>query len=105
MAINRAISRRALLTSAASCAAAGLVQTSLMQKARAQNTPVAAGASAEQKIWSQEYWAKKGDVSLYLFRKRKGESGRRSRRASNPVSRAWLVGFFKTDFRSYCSRP
>jgi alpha-beta hydrolase superfamily lysophospholipase len=30
----------------------------------------APGATA--KIWSNEYWAKKGDVSLYLFRKRMG---------------------------------
>jgi pimeloyl-ACP methyl ester carboxylesterase len=33
-------------------------------------TPVQASESAE--IWSQDYWAKKGDVPLYMFRKRLG---------------------------------
>jgi pimeloyl-ACP methyl ester carboxylesterase len=33
-------------------------------------TPVHAAESAE--IWSQDYWAKKGDVPLYMFRKRLG---------------------------------
>ena len=29
-------------------------------------------SAASSKIWSGEYWAKKGDVSLYMFRKRVG---------------------------------
>lgn len=37
---------------------------------------IAAGSSAAEKtagkIWSNEYWAKKGEVSLNLFRKRVG---------------------------------
>jgi len=32
----------------------------------------AAAQPTTGKIWSAEYWAKKGDVSLYLFRKRAG---------------------------------
>ena len=28
--------------------------------------------AANEKIWSSEYWAQKGDVKLYLFRKRVG---------------------------------
>ena len=32
----------------------------------------AATADSTAKIWSSEYWAKKGDVSLYMFRKRIG---------------------------------
>ena len=29
-------------------------------------------SGAEEKIWSNEYWAQKGDVKLYMFRKRVG---------------------------------
>jgi pimeloyl-ACP methyl ester carboxylesterase len=29
--------------------------------------------SSDENIWSKEYWAKKGDISLYLFRKRMGD--------------------------------
>src|ERR1700751_5278336 len=29
-------------------------------------------AAAESEIWSQEYWAKKGDVPLWMYRKRLG---------------------------------
>jgi alpha-beta hydrolase superfamily lysophospholipase len=37
------------------------------------SAPVAsAAAAADQPLWSGEYWAKKGDVSLYLWRKRRG---------------------------------
>ena len=31
-----------------------------------------AQAAADNDIWSAEYWAKKGDVPLYIFRKRLG---------------------------------
>jgi pimeloyl-ACP methyl ester carboxylesterase len=31
-----------------------------------------AGGPSNQKIWSGEYWAKKGDLALYIFRKRLG---------------------------------
>lgn len=31
-----------------------------------------ASADSSNTIWSREYWAKKGDVSLYMFRKRQG---------------------------------
>ena len=53
-------SRRAVLK----LAGAGAVATSLVKAAPAVE-PAA-------KIWSAEYWAKKGDVSLYLYRKRAG---------------------------------
>ncbi len=33
---------------------------------------LAPAGTAVSKIWSSEYWAKKGDVSLYMFRKRIG---------------------------------
>jgi pimeloyl-ACP methyl ester carboxylesterase len=68
------ISRRALLTSAASCTVAGLVNISGLPRISAQNAPQSAHADpTEKKIWSKEYWAKKGDLSLYLFRKRMGD--------------------------------
>lgn len=73
MAGKNAISRRTLLTRAASCAAAGLAGTFLGSSTEAQTRPIAPAGSAGQKIWSKEYWAKKGDVSLYIFRKRMGD--------------------------------
>src|SRR5690242_11278530 len=52
--------RRAVLK----LAGAGAVATSLVKGAPA--------AEPAAKIWSAEYWAKKGDVSLYVYRKRAG---------------------------------
>ncbi|HLK32986.1 MAG TPA: alpha/beta hydrolase [Terriglobales bacterium] len=72
MAGKDVISRRTLLTGAASCAAGGLAGTLLARKMAAQTPPGASAGAAEHKIWSHEYWAKKGDVSLYIFRKRMG---------------------------------
>lgn len=34
--------------------------------------PDAPAAAADEQIWSADYWTKKGDVSLYMFRKRIG---------------------------------
>ncbi|HEX9464430.1 MAG TPA: alpha/beta fold hydrolase [Alphaproteobacteria bacterium] len=42
------------------------------QAARAEGQSAAAPGGAGADIWSHEYWAKKGDVSLYMFRKRLG---------------------------------
>lgn len=66
------MSRRALLARTASCAVGGFVGNSLLPRISAQSTASALG-SGDEKIWSREYWAKKGDVSLYLFRKRMGD--------------------------------
>lgn len=71
MARTYSISRRALLTSAASCVAGGLVP--LPRIAARTTAPTARADSPHHKIWSKDYWAKKGDVSLYLFRKRMGD--------------------------------
>ncbi len=73
MAGKDAISRRSLLNSAAACAAAGLAGTVLAPRMRAQPAPGARTGSVQQKIWSKECWAKKGDISLYIFRKRMGD--------------------------------
>ena len=39
----------------------------------ASAAPTQAAHAAEEEIWSHEYWAKKGDVKLNLWRKRVGE--------------------------------
>jgi pimeloyl-ACP methyl ester carboxylesterase len=44
----------------------GLVAGALSQALPSQ------GRAAESEIWSQEYWAKKGDVPLWMYRKRLG---------------------------------
>src|SRR5665213_4316207 len=33
---------------------------------------VSSAAAAEDNLWTHEYWAKKGAVSLYMYRKRRG---------------------------------
>jgi pimeloyl-ACP methyl ester carboxylesterase len=58
-----------LATGAGLAAGAGLLAGLAPQEAQAQ----AAGVPANGEIWSKEYWAKKGDVPLWLFRKRIGE--------------------------------
>jgi pimeloyl-ACP methyl ester carboxylesterase len=91
------ISRRVLLTGIASCAAGGLVEISGLPRMSAQSPPQPARAlSSDLKIWSKEYWAKKGDVSLYLFRKRMGDP------AVDRVSRPIL---FLAHGSSVSSRP
>src|SRR4029077_14800134 len=68
------LSRRALLTGSASCFAGSLAQFSRGSTAPAQSTTHdVARAPVEVKVWSKDYWAKKGDLSLYLFRKRLGD--------------------------------
>ncbi len=68
MAINKSdFSRRAFLLSGAPAAAFGL---QAMASPRALVPNSAHPPAASSKIWSAEYWAKRSDVSLYLFRKR-----------------------------------
>jgi len=67
-------SRRNFLLGAAPAIAGGIALTRTAAEAFAQPTgsqPEKSGAGNE-KIWSQEYWAQKGDVKLYMFRKRVG---------------------------------
>jgi len=58
------IARRAVITGAG----AGLVAGALAEAMPAQ----AADAAAGGEIWSSEYWAKKGDIPLWMYRKRVG---------------------------------
>ena len=62
---DRSLPRRALLQCAATGLGAGLL-SGLSPIAQAQTT------SAGDAIWNHEYWAKKGDVKLNLWRKRIG---------------------------------
>jgi alpha-beta hydrolase superfamily lysophospholipase len=59
---EHSLPRRTVLTGAGLSLGAGLLSGMI--------TPAAAAQPDE--IWSAEYWAKKGDVPLYLFRKRLG---------------------------------
>ncbi len=66
-------SRRRFLQSAAPAIAGTLALTgsaseAFAQPARAKEKPDA----ANEKIWSKDYWAQKGDIKLYMFRKRVG---------------------------------
>jgi alpha-beta hydrolase superfamily lysophospholipase len=62
---NRPIARRTLIAGASVGFSAGLVGG--LTPARAETAEPAAG-----NIWSGEYWANKGDVKLFMFRKRIG---------------------------------
>jgi pimeloyl-ACP methyl ester carboxylesterase len=64
---DRPIARRTVIKSAGLGIGAGLV--SGLAAAHAQ---AAATEAAPANIWSGEYWAHKGDVKLYMFRKRIG---------------------------------
>jgi alpha-beta hydrolase superfamily lysophospholipase len=73
---NTILSRRALLTRGAPAIAGSLVAISpaRLALARAQENPQAdvRGSSGNEKVWSGDYWAKKGELSLYMYRKRLG---------------------------------
>src|SRR5579864_4147869 len=67
-------SRRNFLLGAAPAIAGGLALSSVAAEAFAQPTgrQTEKSGAANEKIWSKEYWAQKGDVKLYMFRKRVG---------------------------------
>jgi alpha-beta hydrolase superfamily lysophospholipase len=69
---RKTISRRTLLTRTAPALASGFAAISSARFALAQGPLNAAGTPASERIWSGEYWAKKGDLTLYIFRKRMG---------------------------------
>src|SRR5215469_11273173 len=59
---DRVLPRRTVLKTAGLGVGAGLLS----------GVSAPAQAAADSDIWSAEYWAKKGDVPLYIFRKRLG---------------------------------
>jgi pimeloyl-ACP methyl ester carboxylesterase len=73
-AIKSHTSRRSFLLGAAPAIAGGLALPGVAHEAFAQTAGATKekAAAAGEKIWSNEYWAKKGDVKLYMFRKRIG---------------------------------
>src|SRR5579872_3063922 len=71
--MNDRASRRNFLLSAAPAIAGGLALSSAAPDAFAQPSGSQTEKSAgSEKMWSKEYWAQKGDVKLYLYRKRAG---------------------------------
>lgn len=67
-------SRRSFLASSSSCAVAAVAGIAGIHGfAAAGPARNAREDKSEKDIWSKEYWAKKGDISLYLFRKRRGD--------------------------------
>ncbi|HEX3445778.1 MAG TPA: hypothetical protein VHS80_13765, partial [Chthoniobacterales bacterium] len=65
-------SRRRFLLGVAPAIACGLQSIAVPKSARGQNSELSKSHAASSQIVSSEYWAKRGDVSLYLFRKRIG---------------------------------
>jgi len=67
-------SRRNFLLGAAPAIATGLALSGAAAEAFAQPSTgqMEKSGAANEKIWSNEYWAQKGDVKLYMFRKRVG---------------------------------
>ena len=63
------LARRTVLQGASLGVGAGLM-SGLTAAAQAQTTGTGVAQAEDGPIWSAEYWAKKGDVSLNLWRKR-----------------------------------
>ncbi len=71
--VNDRPSRRNFLLGAAPAIAGGLALSSAAAEAFAQPAGAREKSDASnEKIWSNEYWAQKGDLKLYMFRKRVG---------------------------------
>jgi alpha-beta hydrolase superfamily lysophospholipase len=82
---SKSLSRRDALASAGIGVGAGLLAGLAPQPAAAQNPAAKQGAPA--RVWSRDYWARKGDVSLYMFRKRRTAP----RRGEAPLPVLFLV--------------
>jgi alpha-beta hydrolase superfamily lysophospholipase len=91
---RKSLSRRDALATAGLGIGAGLLAGLAPQPATAQNPAAKPGASA--RVWSRDYWARKGDVSLYMFRKR---------RAAPRKGEAPLPVLFLVHGSSISSRP
>src|ERR1700736_1302699 len=82
---GRGASRRTVLaTAAGALVAAGLARAGT-------------AAAASDPVWSAEYWARKGPVNLYLYRKRAGAPPANGKGASLPV-------LFLVHGSSFCGR-
>ena len=68
---DHALARRTVLKGASLGVGAGLM-SAVTAAAQAQTTGTGVAQAEDGPIWSAEYWAKKGDVALNLWRKRAG---------------------------------
>ncbi len=89
-----ALPRRAVLKSAGLGVGAGLLS----------GLAAPAQAAGDAEIWSQEYWAKKGDVKLNLWRKRLGAPKPGEAALPDCVSGARLVELVAFLLRSHGAR-
>lgn len=81
---RRSFLRRLGLASAGSAAFSVLSRSSMATPvASVQKDDETPSASADKKIWSNEYWAQRGNLKLYLFRKRRNAP--HSREGTEPV--------------------
>ena len=79
--LDRPLARRALVKGAGlGLVAAGMVDVPAVQSANAAQEPA---QSEGGEIWSKEYWARKGDIPLWMLRKRVSEP--KAGEASRPV--------------------
>ena len=82
---RRSFLRRVGLLGAAAPAVSGLAALGIVPDALARSNehvdgrageragqPSRAAEEAKRSVWSQEYWAQRGDIKLYMFRKRAG---------------------------------
>ena len=65
---NSMLARRTIIKGAG----LGLIAGTLADASSAQSSDCVVGM-AQPQVWSSEYWAKKGDVPLWMYRKRLGE--------------------------------
>jgi alpha-beta hydrolase superfamily lysophospholipase len=73
MDFDRTVPRRGVIVGAGLAFGAGLASNVLaVTAARAQTTVAPKSDAINGEIWSSEYWAKKGEVPLWMFRKRVG---------------------------------
>src|SRR6266700_3911212 len=68
---EQALARRTVLKAAGLGVGAGLM-SGFASAAQAQGAAVAAPAAAGAPVWSGEYATKKGEINLYIYRKRVG---------------------------------
>jgi len=63
---------------------AGMLSGLAATAAQAEGPAAAVPAAANAEVWSNEYWTKKGDINLYIYRKARRRAGRR-RAARRPI--------------------
>ncbi len=81
------LARRGLIAAALGVGAGLFSRRAVAQGADSSGN--AAPAAASGPLWTSEYWAKKGEVSLYLYRKR---TGLRSPASERCLSCSWCTG-------------